>query len=80
MPDLSEREGKLCCPAPKCGAKVPVTTFAGSRHFQTRSICRRVADCCADRQLELGGLAVQLWAVGGTCHAVSHEQGDAAHA
>jgi hypothetical protein len=27
MPDLSEREGKLCCPAPKCGAKVTATAF-----------------------------------------------------
>jgi len=35
MPDLSEREGKLCCPAPKCGAKVTTIAFAGSRHFQT---------------------------------------------
>lgn len=35
MPDLSEREGKLCCPAPKCGAKVTAIAFAGSRHFQT---------------------------------------------
>jgi hypothetical protein len=75
MPDLSERDGKLSCPSAKCGAKVNLLSH-------TRCNIGLWGDCYlnADWQLELGGVAVQLRAVGRARHAVSNEQGNCANA